>query len=73
MLLKTGRIDEDLSGAVRLVNYVLTGGQLYRWKRAETGPGEEIKARLLDGVATLFDRGMWDLLQRLVPRTRPTS
>jgi hypothetical protein len=73
MLLKTGRIDEDLSGALRLVNYVLTGGQLYRWKRAETGPGEEIKARLLDGVATLFDRGTWDLLQRLVPRTRPTS
>lgn len=73
MLLKTGRIDEDLSGALRLVNYVLTGGQLYRWKRAETGPGEEIRARLLDGVATLLDRGTWDLLQRLVPRTRPTS
>jgi len=73
MLLKTGRIDEDLSGTLRLVNYVLTGGQLYRWKRAETGPGEEIKGRLLDGVATLFDRGTWDLLQRLVPRTRPTS
>lgn len=62
MLLKTGKIDEDQSGALRLVNYGLTGGQLYRWKRTETGPGEEARARLLDGVASLFDRGPWDLL-----------
>jgi hypothetical protein len=67
MLLKDGKIDEDQSGALRLVNYFLTGGQLYRWKRAETGPGEEVKARLLDSVATLLDRGSWDLLERLFP------
>jgi hypothetical protein len=71
MLLKDGKIDEDQSGALRLVNYVLTGGQLYRWKRAETGTGEEVKARLLDGVSSLFDRGSWDLLERLFPSTRP--
>lgn len=73
MLLKDGKIDEELSGALRLTNYVLTGGQLYRWKRAETGPGEEVKDRLLDDLASLFDRGTWDLSARLFPRTRPRS
>jgi hypothetical protein len=70
MLLKDGKIDEDQSGALRLVNYVLTGGQLFRWKRAEAGPGEEVKARLLDGAASLLDRGSWDLLESLFPRKR---
>ena len=73
MLLKDGKIDEEMSGALRLVNYVLTGGQLYRWRRAETGPGEEVKGRLLDGVASLFDQGTWDLLERLLPRKHPPS
>jgi len=71
MLLKDGKIDEEISGALRLVNYVLTGGQLYRWRRAETGPGEEVKGHLLDGVASLFDQGPWDLMERLLPRRRP--
>ena len=72
MLLKDGRIDEDQSGALRLANYVLTGGQLYRWRRAEAGPGEEVKSRLLDSIATLLDRGSWDLLESLFPSsTRP--
>lgn len=71
MLLKDGRIDEDQSGALRLTNYVLTGGQLYRWKRAETGPAEEMKARLLDTVSSFLDRVSWDLLERLFPSTRP--
>jgi len=56
MLLKGGRIDEDQSGALRLANYVLTGGQIYRWKRVDTGAGEEVRARLLDTVASLLDR-----------------
>lgn len=70
MLLKYGKIDEDQSGALRLANYILSGGQLYRWKRAETGPGEEVKASLLDGVASLLDRGSWDFLESLFPRKR---
>jgi hypothetical protein len=65
MLLMQGRIDEDQSGALRLANYVLTGGQLFRWKRGETGLGEELRARLWDGVASLFNRGTWDLLESL--------
>jgi hypothetical protein len=66
-LLKDGRIDEDQSGALRLANYLLTGGQLYRWRRADAGPGEEVKARLLDSVASLVERGSWDLFERLSP------
>ena len=57
MLLKNGKIDEDQWGALRLVNCVLIGGQFYGWRREETGPGEEVTARLRDGVASLFDRG----------------
>jgi hypothetical protein len=71
MLLKYGRIDEDQSGALRLVNYVLTGGQLFRWKRAEVGPADEVKARMLDTISSVLDRGSWDLLERLFPSTRP--
>ena len=67
MLLKDGSIDEDQSGALRIVNYLLSGGQLYRWKRRETGAGEEMKARLLDSVASVLDQGSWDLLDRLFP------
>jgi len=59
MLLKYGRIDEDQSGALRLANYVLTGGQVFRWKRAEVGPGDEMKARMLDAISSVLDRGSW--------------
>lgn len=71
MLLTQGRIDEDQSGALRLANYVLTGGQLFRWKRGETGPGEEVKAHAWDGVASLLYRGSWDLLESLFPSSKP--
>jgi hypothetical protein len=63
MLLKNGRIDENHSGAVRIANYLLTGGQLFRWKRSETGPGEEVKTQLLDGLASAFDLGPRNLLR----------
>jgi hypothetical protein len=65
MLLKYGRIDENQSGVVRIANYVLTGGQLFRWKRSETGPGEEVKAQSLDGLASALDLGPWNLLENL--------
>jgi hypothetical protein len=62
MLLKDGRLHEGQSGALRIVNYVKTGGQLYCWRRAETGQGEGVQGRLWDGVASLLDHGPWDLL-----------
>jgi len=67
MLLKDGKIDEDQSGALRIANYFLSGGQLYRWKRRETGTGDEVKGRLLDSLASMLDQGSWDLLEHLFP------
>ncbi len=62
MLLKDGRLDEDQSGALRIVNYAMTGGQIYRWKRADTGMGAEVQPKLWDGIAKVLDLGPWDLL-----------
>jgi len=67
MLLYNGKIDETHSGALRLGNYILTGGQLFRWKREETGPGEEITAASCDAIASFLDRGVWDLAELLLP------
>jgi hypothetical protein len=58
---KDGKIDEDHSGATRFSSYVLTGGQLLRWRPEETGPREEVKAASRDSIASPFDRGVSDL------------
>jgi hypothetical protein len=65
MLLYNGKIDETHSGALRLGSYILTGGQLFRWRREETGPGEEITAASCDAISSLFDQGVWDLAELL--------
>jgi hypothetical protein len=49
--------------ALRVVNYINTGGQLYHWKRNETGQGQEIPPAFWDSLATLSDHGTWDLAQ----------
>ena len=46
MLLKDRRLEQNQSGGLRIANYALTGGQLYRWKRTEIGFGEEVRVRL---------------------------
>lgn len=56
-------IGDTHSLALRLVNYVGTGGQLYHWNRVETGPGHEISPEFWDRLASAFDRGPWDLEQ----------
>ena len=66
-LLQNGRIDQDQSSALRLAHYVLTGGELFLWRRNETGPGEELQGRLWDCVAAALDLGPWDLLKSLFP------
>jgi len=71
LLLQQGRIHDDQSEIARVLSYALHGGQIYRWKRRETGPGEELKARLLDSVAALLDHGPWDLLEAIFP-ARPS-
>jgi hypothetical protein len=65
MLLWNGNIDPEQSQALRLVHYVLSGGQLYRWRRSEAGPGQELTGKLWDAVGTNLDFGPWDLLKKL--------
>jgi hypothetical protein len=65
-LLRDGRIAEDLSDAFRLLNVAVTAGQLYRWKRADTAPGQEINCALADVGATMLDL----FLKRLFEQNR---
>jgi len=51
------------SRALRVVNYIGTGGQLYHWSRNETGPGEEVPVEFWDRLASTFEHGHWDLAQ----------
>jgi len=64
-LLLTGDIDDEHSVAARLVNYIGTGGQIYRWSYEETGPGAEIPAKSWDDLAKVFDFGEWNLQQHI--------
>lgn len=64
-LLWTGAIDENESTVTRLLNYVTTGGQIYRWRRAETGPGQELPPEWWDNLAKTLDFGPWDFEQRV--------
>jgi hypothetical protein len=64
-LLLTGDIDDEHSVAARLVNYIGTGGQVYRWSYEETGLGAEIPAKSWDDLAKAFDFGEWNLQQRI--------
>ena len=68
LLVQQGKIDDEQSEVARVLNYALHGGQIYRWKRRETGPGEELKGCLLDSVAALLDHGPWDLMETIFPR-----
>lgn len=64
-LLWTGEIDENESIVTRLLTYVTTGGQIYRWRRGETGPGQELPPQWWDNLAKTLDFGQWDLQQRI--------
>jgi len=71
MLLSRGKINPELAKALRIAHYMLTGGQLFRWRRNEPGPGQELKGKLWDAVGNALDFGPWDLLERLIPTHRP--
>ncbi|MBL8233195.1 MAG: hypothetical protein JNL98_32150 [Bryobacterales bacterium] len=49
-LLQTGRINAADSQAYRAVGYLLTGSQVYRWRKDETGPSEELNNALWDAA-----------------------
>jgi hypothetical protein len=73
LLLEHGSIDQNDSDQLRILSYFVTRGQLYLWKRRETGPGTVFKSILTDYVATLLDGGLRDLLNRLFPTDRSGS
>lgn len=64
-LLWTGEIDGNESIVTRLLNYITTGGQIYRWSYDETGPGQELPPQWWDNLAKAFDFGSWDFGQRI--------
>jgi len=64
-LLCTGKIDDEHSLVTRLVSYIGTGSQVYRWSYDETGPAAEIPAESWDDLADVFDFGVWDLQHRI--------
>jgi hypothetical protein len=64
-LLWTGEIDENESITARLVTYMSTGGQVYRWSYDETGPAADIPPKSWDDLARVFDFGPWDLQGRI--------
>ena len=70
MLLATGRLDAEQSQAVRIAHYITSGGQVYRWRRSEAGPGQELTCKLWDAIGTSFDFGPWDWIGTLVGDTR---
>jgi hypothetical protein len=67
MLLANGNINPAQSQALRIAHYVLTGGQLFRWLRGESGPAEELRGYLWDAVGNGLNFGPWDLLESLLP------
>lgn len=70
MLLAHGKINPEQSQALRLAHFAMSGGQLYRWRRHETRPGEELEGKLWDAVGAALDFGPWDLFKKLFPNLR---
>lgn len=73
MLLANGKLNKEQSEALRIVEYAVYVGQLYRWRRNETGPGLELRGKLWDAIGTALNLGPRDLLEQLFPRTRGPS
>jgi hypothetical protein len=75
-VLLTGKIDDERSLTARLLNYMSTGGQIYRWCYDDIGPGAEIPAAAWDSLAAPFDFGPWDLnkgIEDFIQRMRRNS
>ena len=55
-VLKDRKIDSEASSFMRTLNYALTGGQIFRWRRGEVGKGEELSGKLWDSLAGMLNR-----------------
>jgi len=56
LALKDRKIDSDASSFMRTLNYAMTGGQIFRWRREEVGKGEEFSAKLWDSLPGVLNR-----------------
>ncbi len=56
LALKDRKIDSDASSFMRTLNYAITGGQIFRWRRGEVGKGEELSAKLWDSLPGMLNR-----------------
>ncbi len=55
-ILKDRKIDSEASSLMRTLNFAITGGQIFRWRRAEVGKGEELSAKLWDSLPSVLNR-----------------
>lgn len=56
LALKDRKIDSDASSFMRTLNYAITGGQIFGWRREEVGKGEELSAKLWDSLPGVLNR-----------------
>ena len=70
LLLANGKINQEQSKALRIAHYITSGGQLYRWRKSDSGPGQELTGMLWDAVGNAMDFGPWDLFEQLFPGSR---
>lgn len=56
LALKDRKIDSDASSLMRTLNYAITGGQIFRWRREEVGKGEELSTTLWDSLPGVLNR-----------------
>jgi hypothetical protein len=56
LALKDRKIDSEASSFMRTLNYAITGGQIFRWRREEVGEGEELGAELWNSLSGVLKR-----------------
>ncbi len=55
-VLKDRKIDSEASSLMRTLNYAITGGQIFRWRREDVGKGEELSAKVWDSLPGVLNR-----------------
>ena len=56
LVLKDRKIDSEASFFMRTLNFAVTGGQIFRWRRGEVGEGAELSGKIWDSLADVLNR-----------------
>jgi hypothetical protein len=59
-VLKDHKIDSDASSFLRTLNYAVTGGEIFRWRRGEFGQGDELDGKVWDFIALAFKKRVFE-------------